>query len=420
MPRTSRIPGVATVPVVRQRPRWSEVRQNIQFRSASLNPTQRRLDNALTIDDLRKAARRTTPLSVFDYVDGAAESEVTADRNVQAFRDLTFHPDALHPVADPELEVEVFGRRWALPLGFGATGYTRMMHHHGEAAAARVAQSVGIPYGLSTVGNTTVEDVRAAAPQVDLWFQLYPTSQEINTELIRRAGNAGCSTIVLTCDTAVSGKRYRDDRNGLTIPPTLRPSTIVDMARHPSWWLNKLTTEQISFASLKFLESKYKFGQIADKVFDSNLSLDSLDWIREQWKGRLLVKGILSADGAAAAVEHGVDGVVLSNHGGRQLDRTPAPITLVPQVRKALGDRVPILVDSGIRNGQDIAAARALGADAALVGRAYLYGIMAGGQDGVARAYEILSTEYRRAMQLLGVRRSVDLAARHVSLPTGS
>ncbi|WP_231920029.1 alpha-hydroxy acid oxidase [Microlunatus soli] len=382
-----------------------------------MNPTQRRLDNALTIDDLRKAARRTTPLSVFDYVDGAAESEVTADRNVQAFRDLTFHPDALHPVADPELEVEVFGRRWALPLGFGATGYTRMMHHHGEAAVARVAQAVGIPYGLSTVGNTTVEDVRAAAPEVDLWFQLYPTSQEINAELIRRAQNAGCSTIVLTCDTAVSGKRFRDDRNGLTIPPTLRPATIVDMARHPSWWVNKLTTEQVSFASLKFLESKYKFNEIADRVFDSNLSLDSLDWIREQWKGQLLVKGILSAEGAAEAVEHGADGVVLSNHGGRQLDRTPAPITLVPQVRKALGDQVPILVDSGIRNGQDIAAARALGADAALVGRAYLYGIMAGGQDGVARAYEILSTEYRRAMQLLGVRRSIDLAARHVSLP---
>ncbi|QDP97432.1 alpha-hydroxy-acid oxidizing protein [Microlunatus elymi] len=411
-----RLPGLPPVEVVRRRPRWSEIRQNIQFRSVSRDRVQRRLDNALTIDDLRKIARRTTPRSVFDYVDGAAESEITAERNVQAYRGLTFHPDALRAVADPDLEVELLGRTWSLPLGFGATGYTRMMHHHGEAAVARVAQAVGIPYGLSTVGNSTVEQVRAAAPEVDLWFQLYPTSQEINAELIRRAANAGCSTIVLTCDTAVSGKRFRDDRNGLTIPPTLRPSTIADMAQHPYWWVNKLTTEQVSFASLMFLESKYKFNEIADRVFDSNLSLESLDWIRDSWRGTLLVKGILSVDGAVAAVEHGADGVVLSNHGGRQLDRTPAPITLVPEVRAALGDRVPILVDSGIRNGQDIVAARALGADAALVGRAYLYGIMAGGQDGVVRAYEILAEEYRRAMQLLGVRRSVDLAPRHVSL----
>jgi len=412
-----RLPGVPTVRVTRQLPRWSEVRQNIQFRAASADPVQRRLDNALTIGDLRRIGRRTTPRSVFDYVDGASESELTAERNVRAFSELTFHPDALNPVSDPELDVEVLGRRWSLPLGFGPTGYTRMMHHHGEAAVARVAQAVGIPYGLSTVGNTAVEDVRAAAPDVDLWFQLYPTSQEINAELIRRAANAGCSTIVLTCDTAVSGKRFRDDRNGLTIPPTLRPSTIVDMARHPYWWVNKLTTEQVSFASLKFLASKYKFNEIADRVFDSDLSLESLDWIRDRWQGKLLVKGILSAEGAKAAVEHGADGVVLSNHGGRQLDRTPAPITLVPSVRAALGDQVPILVDSGIRNGQDIVAARALGADAALVGRAYLYGIMAGGQDGVARAYEILSSEYRRAMQLLGVRRTVDLSRRHVTLP---
>lgn len=414
-----RIPDLPTVPVVRRRPRWSEVRQNIRFRSAALNPVSRRLDNALSIADLSRIARRTTPRSVFDYVDGAAEDEISADRNVRTYQQLVFHPDGLRPVGDPDTSVTLFGRSLPIPLGFAPTGHTRMMHHHGEAAVARVAEHFGLPYGLSTVGTTTVEDVRAAAPEVDLWFQLYPTSAEINDQLIRRAGNAGCSTLILTCDTPVSGYRRKDDRNGLTIPPSLRPSTILDMARFPYWWLNKLTTEQVDFASLTTLRGKYDFNQIASRIFDPSIGPDSLDWIREWWPGRLLVKGILSVQSAREAIDRGADGVILSNHGGRQLDRTPAPITLLPAVRKELGPEVPILVDSGIRNGQDIVAAKALGADAALVGRAYLYGIMAGGQDGVVRAYEILAAEYQRAMQLLGVRRSSELSERHVSLPTG-
>jgi L-lactate dehydrogenase (cytochrome) len=413
-----RLPELPDVPVVRRRPRWSEIRQNIQFRGASLSLTKRRLDNALSIDDLRKIAKRTTPRSVFDYVDGAAEDEISARRNIWTYANLTFHPQALHPVDSPDLSVQLFGRTIPLPLGFGATGYTRMMHHHGEAAVARVAQHFGIPYGLSTVGTTSVDDVRAAAPEVDLWFQLYVTSDpEVNDHLIRRANNAGCSTLVLTCDTAVSGSRRKDDRNGLTIPPTLRPSTIADMALHPYWWVNKLTTEQITFASLADAGSKYEFNRIASRIFDPAIGLDSLDWVRERWPGRLLVKGILSVPSAVEAVERGADGVILSNHGGRQLDRTPAPITVLPAVRKALGPDVPVLVDSGIRNGQDIVAAKALGADAALIGRAYLYGIMAGGQDGVIRAYEILVSEYQRAMQLLGVKHSSDLSERHVTLP---
>jgi L-lactate dehydrogenase (cytochrome) len=414
MPRIRELPDV---PVVRRRPRWAEVRQNLKFRGAGLNPVTRRLDGALSIGDLRRAARRTTPRSVFDYVDGAAEDEITADRNVQAYRSLIFHPDGLRSVDNPDTSVELFGRRLPIPMGFAPTGYTRMMHHHGEAAVARVAQHFGVPYALSTVGTTTVEAVRAAAPEVDLWFQLYPTSPEINEQLIQRARGAGCSTLVLTCDTAVSGYRRKDDRNGLTIPPSLRPSTFLDMARFPYWWINKLTTEQVDFASLTSLRGKYDFNQIASRIFDPSVGLDNLGWIRERWPGNLLVKGILSVPSAREAIDRGADGVILSNHGGRQLDRTPAPITVLPAVRKELGPDVPILVDSGIRNGQDIVAARALGADVALVGRAYLYGIMAGGQDGVVRAYEILAGEYQRAMQLLGVRSSDELSDRHVTLP---
>ena len=402
----------------RKVPRWSELRELIQLDRISLSPTRRRLHAALSIDDLRRIARRTTPRAVFDYVDGAAEEEVTADRNTQAFAELTFHPDALRSVKDPDPSVQIFDRRWAMPLGFAPTGYTRMMHHHGEAAVARVAERAGIPYALSTVGTTVVEDVRAAAPEVDLWFQLYVTADTaLNERLLRRAARAGCSTLVLTCDTAVSGYRRRDDRNGLTIPPSLRPSTIADMALHPYWWVNKLTTEQIRFASLADRHGKLDFNQIASTVFDPSISVDSLDWVREHWSGRLLVKGILSVEGAREVVAHGADGVVLSNHGGRQLDRTPAPLSVLPAVREALGPQVPILLDSGVRNGQDVLAARALGADAALVGRSYLYGLMAGGQDGVLRAYEILAAEYQRALQLLGVRRTDDLDRRHVSQP---
>jgi L-lactate dehydrogenase (cytochrome) len=419
----ARIPDLPDVPTLRRAPRWSEIRQNVQFRRLTLNRNQRRLDQALSIADLRRIARRTTPRSVFDYVDGAAEDEITADRNVRAFQELTFHPQALHPVDRPEPEAEILGRRWPMPMAFSPTGYTRMMHHHGEAAVARVAQHFGIPYSLSTVGTSNVEDVRKAAPEVDLWFQLYVTADpQLNDHLLRRAANAGCSTLMITCDTAVSGMRRKDDRNGLTIPPTLRPSTVFDMAKHPNWWVNKLTTAQITFASLTGQADddrldRLRFNRIASGLFDPAVGMDSLDWVRERWRGRLLIKGIVNAQSAVEAVERGADGVILSNHGGRQLDRTPAPISVLPEVRKALGDEVPILLDSGVRNGQDVVAARALGADAAMIGRAYLYGLMAGGQDGVVRAYEILSAEYQRAMQLLGVRRTADLDSRHVTLP---
>jgi len=349
-------------------------------------------------------------------VDGAAEEEITAARNAAAYRRVTFRPDALRSVADPDPGVELLGRRIAMPLVFAPTGYTRMMHHHGEAAVAAVAQHVGVPYALSTVGSTSIEDVRAAAPDGDLWFQLYFTADpRTNANLLARAEAAGYSTVLLTVDTTVSGMRRRDVVNGLTIPPTLTARTVLDMSRFPAWWFNKLTTGGLTFASLADVPGKPTPGAVADLVFDPGLDLTSLAWLRERWRGRLLVKGVTTPASAAEVVEHGADGVVVSNHGGRQLDRSAATLDVLPAVRAAVGRQVTVLVDGGVLHGQDVLAARALGADAVMIGRAYLYGLMAGGRDGVLRAYQILAEEYLRSMQLLGVRRSADLADRHVA-----
>ncbi len=404
------------VSTVRQVPRWSELREVVQFRRPRLGRTARRLEHALTVRDLRAAARRTTPRAVFDYVDGAAEEEITAARNVAAYRRVTFLPDALRSVADPDPSVELFGERIAMPLVFAPTGYTRMMHHHGEAAVASVAAHVGVPYALSTVGSTSIEDVRAAAPGGELWFQLYFTADpQVNEDLVSRAELAGYSTIMLTVDTTVSGMRLRDVVNGLTIPPTLTARTVLNMSRFPVWWFNKLTTGGLTFASLAGVPGNPTPGEVASMMFDPGLDLTSLDWLRRRWRGNLLVKGVTTPASAAEIMERGADGVVVSNHGGRQLDRSAASLDVLPAIRAAVGRRATVLVDGGVLHGQDVVAARALGADAVMIGRAYLYGLMAGGRDGVLRAYEILAEEYQRCMQLLGVRRSEDLSDRHVA-----
>ncbi|WP_138444766.1 alpha-hydroxy acid oxidase [Sinomonas susongensis] len=403
----------ARVPVRRQLPKVSEVRELLQFRAPVLDPVRRRLEGALTIEDLRKIGRRTTPRAVFDYVDGAAEFEVTAQRNLAAFRNVEFVPETLNSVADPDLSTELFGERIAFPLVFAPTGYTRMMHHEGEAAVARVAERNGLPYSLSTVGTTTIEEVRDAAPNGQNWFQLYLTNNEaLNEEMVGRALDAGCKTVILTVDTAVAGGRHKDTRNGLTIPPSLTVKTFLDMSRFPYWWFNKLTTPPINFALLR--DYPGTSADVAAMLFDPGLNYEDLEWLRKAWPHNLLVKGITNPKDAARVVELGADGVVVSNHGGRQLDRTPATLDVLPAVRDAVGAEATLLLDSGVRNGQDIVAAIARGADAVMIGRAYLYGLMAGGERGVQRAVDILRTEYRRGLQLLGLKETRQIDARHL------
>lgn len=403
----------------RQFPRWSEIKPLLRVRRPTLDPVARRLTNALSIGDLRAIAARTTPRAVFDYVDGGADAEVTVRRNRSAFDAVELLPQYLSPVADPVLTTTLLGREIGMPLVFAPTGYTRMMHHHGEAGVARVAADNRLPYTLLTVGTSTIEDVAAAAPGGNNWFQLYLTKDErINTDLLDRARAAGCSTVMLTVDTPVAARHLKDIRNGLTIPPSLTPRTLAGMARHPAWALNKLTTPPITFASLTAMAGpSIDAVQVADVAFEPTLSYRHLDWLRKHWDGDLLVKGIVSPENARRAVDHGADGVVVSNHGGRQLDRAPATLHVLPQVREAVGPDATVVLDSGVRHGADIIAARALGADAVMIGRAYLYGLMAGGERGVARAIDILREEYSRSLQLLGLNSSGAISRGHVRIP---
>ncbi|GAA0912268.1 alpha-hydroxy acid oxidase [Streptomyces thermoalcalitolerans] len=389
------------------------------MRRPTLNPVERRLEAALSIDELREVAMRTTPRAVFDYVDGAADAEVTARRNREAFEAVALVPEYLSPVDHPDLSTRLFGREISMPLIFAPTGYTRMMHHEGEAAVARVAARHGLPYTLSTVGTSTVEEVAAAAPGGEHWFQLYLTRDErLNAELLDRAQAAGFTTVVLTVDTPVAARHLKDIRNGLTIPPSLTLRTLLGMARYPSWVLNKLTTAPITFASLSSMTNgAIDAVRVADVVFEPTLNYEHLARLRANWPHRLLVKGILSPRDARRVVKAGADGVIVSNHGGRQLDRTPATLAMLPEIRDELGPDATVILDSGVRHGQDILIAVALGADAVMIGRAYLYGLMAGGERGVERAVTILREEYARSLQLLGLKSSAAIARHHVRTP---
>jgi L-lactate dehydrogenase (cytochrome) len=398
----------------RQIPKWSELRELLQFRRVELSPVERRLARAFTIADLRESAKKTTPRAVFNYTDGAAEEEITIARCRQAFRDLEFVPSVLRDVSSPDPTTELFGRQLAFPLVLAPTGYTRMMHNDGEKAVARVAARFNVPYTLSTVGTTTVEDLAEAAPRGNNWFQLYVAKdRQKSADLIARVLTSGYKVLMVTVDTQVGGARVRELRDGLTIPPALSVGTFADMAAHPSWWFDKLTTPPIEFASLRGFSGNS--AEVADQIFDPGLTFEDIAWLRKVWPHKLLVKGIQSVEDAERVVELGCDGVVLSNHGGRQLDRSPTVLRILPAVRERLGSGPAVLIDSGVMSGSDILAAVGLGADAAMVGRAYLYGLMAGGERGVTRALEILRGQYVRSMQLLGVKSTSGVSRDHVS-----
>jgi L-lactate dehydrogenase (cytochrome) len=400
----------------RQLPRWNDLKPLLRPKPLEWNPTRRRLDNALTIADLRAVARRRTPRSVFDYTDGAAEREITLRRARRLFAQLELRPSILQDVSDVDLTTTILGRTSALPFAFAPTGFTRMMNHEGEKAVVRVADRHGIPYSLSTMGTTSPEDVAAAAPSARRWFQLYVwRDRAAGEELMRRAAAAGFEALVLTVDVPVAGARLRDVRNGFAIPPALTVSTVLDAATHPGWWLNLLTTEPLEFATLRSWDGTV--ADMLDALFDPSMTIADLEWVRSCWDGPLVIKGIQTTEDARRVVDAGVDAIVLSNHGGRQLDRAPVPLRLLPDVVAAVGDRTEVLLDTGIMSGADIVAALALGARSTMVGRAYLYGLMAGGERGVERAVQILEREIRRTLQLLGVRSVDQLGPQHVRLP---
>lgn len=386
----------------RRLPRWSELRSLARTGPLLVAPTQRRLERAASVADLRELARRRTPRSVFDYVDGGAEHELSLARARQAFAEVEFRPRVLRDVATVDTARTIVGSPSTLPLVLAPTGFTRMMHHEGEHAVARAAARAGIPYTLSTMGTVSIEEVAAAAPDGRHWFQLYLWKDRgASRELVRRARDCGYSTLVLTVDTAVAGRRLRDVRNGLTIPPALTVRTLLDMSAHPTWWFNLLTTAPLEFASLS--TSDGTVADLVDRMFDPSATTEDLAWLREDWPGPIVVKGIQDPRDARIVADLGVDGIVVSNHGGRQLDRAVTPLRVLPEVVDAVGDRVEVLLDTGIMDGADIVAAVANGARACLVGRAYLYGLMAGGERGVDRALTIIADQVSRTMRLLGV-----------------
>lgn len=398
----------------RRIPRPSGFRDLIRFRRPRLNRTRSRLERAHTIGDLRRIAKRVTPRAPFDYTDGAAEQELTLARARQAFEDIEFHPAILRDVSSVDTSCVVAGGPSALPFGIAPTGFTRMMHSAGEEAGAASAGAAGIPFSLSTVGTATPEAVARANPDGRNWFQLYMWSdRDLSMDVMGRAARSGFDTLLLTVDVPVAGARLRDRYNGLTIPPSLTWRTALDAIPKVRWWSDFLTTEPIGFSM--FDQWDGTVAELLDTMFDPSVDFDDLVWIKDQWPGTVVVKGIQTLDDAKRVTDLGVDGIVLSNHGGRQLDRAPIPFHLLPAVARELGDDVEVMIDTGIMSGADIVASVALGARFTLVGRAYLYGLMAGGRAGVDRAIEILSDEIVRTMKLLGVGCLAELEPRHVT-----
>ncbi|MGH3181081.1 MAG: alpha-hydroxy acid oxidase [Streptosporangiaceae bacterium] len=391
------------------------------MKPVELDATRRRLSACHDLADLRVAGRRLTPRPVFDYVDGGADEELSVRANTRAFRRWRFQPRALVNVSDADTSAAFLGSVAPLPLALAPTGYTRMMHPAGEIGAARAAQRHGLPYTLSTMATTTIEAVPEAVSsqptgpgrppgQPDLWFQLYILRDSgLNKELVDRAAAARYRVLVVTVDCFVTGHRTRDRRNGLVIPPELTARTLASIAGKPGYWVRMLRSPAIDFAN--FTGHSAVTIEHTGLLFNPAITWDDIAELRARWPGQLVIKGPLGPADARRAVAAGADGLQLSNHGGRQLDRAVPPADMIAAVREAVGPEVSVLADSGIRHGSDIAVALALGADACAVGRAYLYGLMAGGEAGVDKALDILAAQFKRTMQLLGVRSVAELRA---------
>ena len=400
--------------VKRQFPNPVELMKLMKFKKPTLNGKKRRLDGALTIYDLQAIAKRRTPKAAFDYTEGAAEGELSLARARQAFEDIEFHPSILRDVSKLDTTTSILGGTSAMPFGIAPTGFTRLMHTEGEIAGAGAAGAAGIPFTLSTLGTSSIEDVKATNPNGRNWFQLYVMRQrEISYGLVERAAAAGFDTLMFTVDTPVAGARLRDKRNGFSIPPQLTLGTIANAIPRPWWWWDFLTTPPLEFASLQ--STGGTVGELLDSAMDPSIDFDDLQIIRDMWPGKLVVKGVQNLADSRRLADLGVDGIVLSNHGGRQLDRAPIPFHLLPTVVREVGNDTEVIVDTGIMNGADIVASIALGAKFTLIGRAYLYGLMAGGRAGVDRTIAILSDQIIRTMKLLEVASIDELTLAHVT-----
>ena len=390
------------------------LRSVLRFRRFEFDATTRRLARTANIDDLRTIARRRLPRGVFDYIDGGAEDERTMAANSGAFARRTFHPRVLRDVGNVDPSTTLLGRPLAFPLVLAPTGFTRIADPQGELAVARAAERAGVPYSLSTMATRSIEEV-AAVSSGRKWFQVYVwRDRGLVKDMIDRAANAGYEALVLTVDTAVLGRRERDVRRGFTLPPKIGLGTLVDGVLHPAWTWAFVRSEPIRFAnvvgtSVSDGDTAVSLAAQVSSQFDRSLSWADVEWMRSVWNGPIVIKGIQTVADARLAVDAGVEAIALSNHGGRQLDSAPAILDLVAPVADAVGDRVEIICDGGVRRGSDIVKAVCLGARACMAGRAYLYGLGAAGERGVDHVLDLLSSDMRRVMALLGATQITDL-----------
>jgi len=362
-----------------------------------------------TIDDLRSMAKRTVPRTVFDYVDGAANDEVTYRRNRSGFEDVKLRPRALVDVSSIDMATTVLGREIALPIIAPPTGATGLTHPDGEAAIARAAHANGTIYTQSTLSTLSIEEVSAVAPGPK-WFQLYVmTDRELVYDMLARARAAGHEALVLTVDVAVAGVRERDVRNGFNVPPRLTLRALGQGIMRPRWSAAFMSQPLMSPGNIPYEGGAASHAAYVNRQFDPTVTWDDLAMLREHWQGPIVIKGIMRADDALLAVEHGVDAIIVSNHGGRQLDHAQSTIEALPAIAEAVDGRAEIYLDSGVRRGTDIIKALALGARAVLVGRPLVYGLGAAGEPGVRRAFELLRGELATALALAGYPRVSEL-----------
>ena len=402
----------------RQLPRWKNIKPLLGWSFPKFKNNDRRLNSAINISDLRALAKSRVPKAVFDYVDGGANDEIAYARSQEIYSRIEFKAKVLRDVSKIDLSAEILGKTSALPIIFAPTGYTRMMHYKGEVMVAKICQENNLIYNLSTMGTTSSKEIGAQVPDVRRWFQLYLwRDREQSLKFIEEAKLAGFEGLMLTVDTAVGGIKWRDMRNGLTVPPKIGFKTFFDMTLKPRWWFNLLTTAPLEFAT--FRNFNKPLSEIAAKVFDPAVTFEDVKWLRSVWQGRLIIKGIQTVADASELAKIGVDAIVLSNHGGRQLDRSVVPLELLPSVRAAIGVKgssPQIYIDGAIMSGADVLAAIALGADAVLIGRAYLYGAMAAGESGVRKVVELFRFEMETAMKLMGVKNLSELNSDFINI----
>jgi L-lactate dehydrogenase (cytochrome) len=402
----------------RQLPRWKSIKPLLGWGLPKSPFRDRKLNSVVNLAELRSLAKRRVPKAVFDYVDGGANDELAYARSQEIYSRVEFKARVLRDVSVIDLKTEILDKESALPIIFAPTGYTRMMHYQGEVMVAKVCDENNLIYNLSTMGTTSSKEIGEQVPNVRRWFQLYLwRDRDQSLKFIEEAKAAGFEGLMLTVDTAVGGIKWRDMRNGLTVPPKIGLKTFFDMALKPKWWFNLLTTAPLEFAT--FRNFNKPLSEIAAKVFDPAVTFEDVKWLRSVWQGKLIIKGIQTVSDAQELAKIGVDAIVLSNHGGRQLDRSVVPLELLPAVRTAIGPKgnsPEIYIDGAIMSGADCLAAVALGADAVLIGRAYLYGAMAAGKNGVEKVVEILRFEMETALKLMGAKNLSELSPDFINI----